>query len=354
MTAASSSSTQGAGGSPGEEPVGLLELLSYFIRRLPLAAGFTFVFALGGLTVALTAGYKADSSFAPSGPSTTAGMGALGGLAAQLGVSVGDESIFYYAELVRSRGLRKAVAETEYRLGGSGEEPPREADLVTLLDTRGDSPEERLNRTVADLEERISVSTSPEANIVRVQTIAPSPELAVQMNRRVLDLINEFNLERKQEQAAAEQRFVEVRLDSAKKELREAEREYSAFLTQNRQYQNSPELSFEAARLERRISLRQTVYSTLANSLEQARIEAVRNTPVITPVDMPEGSTRPARPLLVTLIVWSAGGFVVATLVIAAQFFLDMQRRRDPESYREFVTSLRRLPSPSFRRGRSG
>jgi uncharacterized protein involved in exopolysaccharide biosynthesis len=52
-----------------------------------------------------------------------------------------------------------------------------------------------------------------------------------------------------------------------------------AFLQANRQWANSPDLTFQHDRLERDIALRQQVYTTLVQSFEQARISEVRDTP---------------------------------------------------------------------------
>jgi uncharacterized protein involved in exopolysaccharide biosynthesis len=65
------------------------------------------------------------------------------------------------------------------------------------------------------------------------------------------------------------------------------------FLQRNRDYANSPELTFRQERLARDISLQQDVYSTLAQSFEKAKIEEVRDTPALTLIDQPE---RPAEP----------------------------------------------------------
>ena len=104
----------------------------------------------------------------------------------------------------------------------------------------------------------------------------------------MLDLLDSFNLETRQPQAASERRFVEERLGQAKDELLDAEDRLLTFLNQNREFQNSSQLSFEHDRLLREVRLRQDVVTSLTESHEQARIEEVRNTPVITIVQAPE------------------------------------------------------------------
>jgi uncharacterized protein involved in exopolysaccharide biosynthesis len=75
--------------------------------------------------------------------------------------------------------------------------------------------------------------------------------------------------------------------------MRSAEDRLQAFLQRNRDYRNSPELTFQQERLARDVSLQQTVFTTLAQSYEQAKIEEVRDTPALTLIDAPE---RPPQP----------------------------------------------------------
>ena len=81
-----------------------------------------------------------------------------------------------------------------------------------------------------------------------------------------------------------EREFVEGRLAQSMAELTDAEARYEAFLTSNRLF-DSPQLSFERDRHEREVNMLQQVVTSLRTSAEQARIEAVRNTPAITVLD---------------------------------------------------------------------
>ena len=80
---------------------------------------------------------------------------------------------------------------------------------------------------------------------------------------------------------------------AAQDDLEIAEHELQIFLQRNRSYKDSPALTFEASRLERIINLRQQVYTSLAQAHEQARLDEVRDTPVMTIVDSPAGSAEP-------------------------------------------------------------
>ena len=127
----------------------------------------------------------------------------------------------------------------------------------------------------------------------------------------------------------------------ALKELRAAEQGLEDFLVRNRQYQNSPSLTFEANRLQRRIDLAQQVYTGLVQAYEQARIAEVRNTPVTTIIDKPEGSAQPSIRLRTLVILGVVVGMILAGLIAFAADYARRAKEENPTAYQEFA-SLRR------------
>src|SRR4029077_20854890 len=86
-------------------------------------------------------------------------------------------------------------------------------------------------------------------------------------------------------------------LDSAETALRR-------FLERNRLTQGSPLLTFEEMRLTRAADLKRTVYTTVVQQFEEARIQEARNVPVLTVLTPPSAPTRrsgPPRRLFVLL-----------------------------------------------------
>ena len=112
-------------------------------------------------------------------------------------------------------------------------------------------------------------------------------------------MVSHFNLLTRQTRAGAERRFVEARLQEAADSLRLVENRHKAFLQANRDFRNSPQLKFENDRLERDVQFQQQLYTSLAQSFEQARIDEVRNTPVITVLEPPDlpASPDPRKPM---------------------------------------------------------
>jgi uncharacterized protein involved in exopolysaccharide biosynthesis len=138
------------------------------------------------------------------------------------------------------------------------------------------------------LKGQVNPSVSARTGVITVSVWAKYPELAVQIARNLLDQVNVFNLNNRQQQAGAERAFIEKRLADAQSQLSNAENNLQAFLTENRDFRSSPTLQLEFDRLNRAVASRQSLYNSLATSYEQAKIEEVRDLPVITVLEPPE------------------------------------------------------------------
>jgi uncharacterized protein involved in exopolysaccharide biosynthesis len=270
----------------------------------------------------------------------------LSGLAAQIGVSVpssiggGTQSPAFYADLLRSSNLLRDVVTTTYSLpedmleeSGSGE-----GDLVTIFDVGGETRGEKIVNAVENLRVRLTTGTDVETGVVRVAVTTRWPALSHQIVQRLIDLVNRFNVERRRSQAEAERRFLEGRVEAARQELRAAEDSLERFLDRNRRYENSPRLRFEYQSLQRRVELNQQVFSTLAQSFEQAKMQEVRSTPVITVVEEPETPVKPdAQSRILLVLLGLLGGGVVAIGWAFGREFIQATRETEPDAYARFM-----------------
>ena len=313
-------------------PFPLVRLLLEHRRAL---LGVPFAAALVAVVVGLVMGatYRAESSFKPQAEGSD--LARFSGLASQLGINLpaamgeSGESLDFYARLTRSRALLGAVAQREYPL------PKGRGSLLEYYDAGGRSPEERLLKTVEELAGDLQVQADMNSGVIGIRTRARGAALAEQVNRAILDEVNRFNLEVRQTQASAERQFVEGQVAQAQQELQAAEAELGAFMERNRRYEEWPQLRFEAARLQRRVDLQQQVYTTLVQARERSRLDEVRNTPVITILDPPEGSAKRKRGLLTKAVLGAVLGLVLVLSWIFLREYTGRLRREYPEEYEQ-------------------
>src|SRR6266550_345306 len=192
-----------------------LSVVNLLLRNSGLIAAIVAVCML--LAVAFTlirgANYVAESRFKPQSGARPSSR--LAGLATQFGINIGDaaddESVDFYAELARSTELLRAVANTRYTFEIKPGET-RSGTIAELYHIRGDTPEEKLRNATSKLHDATSAGANVKAGLVTLRTTAQWPNLATLINRRLLDLINEFNVKKRRTSASAEREFVEARL----------------------------------------------------------------------------------------------------------------------------------------------
>ncbi|MDH3206894.1 MAG: Wzz/FepE/Etk N-terminal domain-containing protein [Gemmatimonadota bacterium] len=325
------SDPQHGGGGPAaatsrlpDDEISLWEVLAVLLRRRGTIA--LAIFVCVGLAVAYTLlrpdTFTTQASFQPQGSEASASQ--LLALAGQFGVNVpggGDElSPAFYAELLASREILHRVAARSYLVESRGTVP-----LIDLLEIEEDTEPLRVEEAIGRLRDDIvSIATGRETGILTIEVTTEWPELSTAIAERLLDEIQVFNLETRRSQAAAERVFIEARVDSARVALITAEDAMQVFLQANRRYEDSPELTFQAERLQREIARQQQVYTGLVQSFEEARIAEVRDTPVITVLQSPYLPPGPDdRSLLLGialgLVLGGMAGVVLAFLVEAVR-----------------------------------
>lgn len=330
--------------SPPEEAVGThtsaLALLNAIVRERRVIAWCAAV--VGALALAigiiLPKSYVAKSQFAPA--SGQAPMGRLSGLASQLGLSVGagdSESPEFYARLLETRAiLRDAVLSRYGARNSSGAGAGVGRTLLNYYELDGKDTAEAISSAIEHLSKDVETSIDAKSGIVTLRTRAPAPRVAEQVNARLLELLNEFNLRKRRSRASQERQFVEERLAQARADLDAAERSLASFSDRNRSYRESPQLALEAQRLQRDIDLKQQVYATLSQAYEQARVDEVRDLALITVIDSPEGSAFPTRGLKSAVLLGILLGLFLGLGVALCREYFRQQRSRHSDEIEEF------------------
>jgi uncharacterized protein involved in exopolysaccharide biosynthesis len=254
--------------------------------------------------------YTATARFmTPSGRTSTASA-----LGSQLGLNLGGvtdaaQNPDFYVELLTSRSVLEQTARAKYPIADSTGQTEK-----TLEQAYGG-----MDAAVAFLKSSIGTPTiAPRTGIITVSATAPSPILAQRIAEELLKALDNFNRQRRQSRAAVERKFTEGQLAQADSVLHRAEDNLMNFYQRNRGFERSPELRFEEQRLSREVAQRQQLRLVLAQSYEQAKIDEVRDTPVLTILEdpllpkNPNGRARFAR--AANAMVFAVGG---AALLVA-------------------------------------
>jgi uncharacterized protein involved in exopolysaccharide biosynthesis len=288
----------------------------------------------GGVSLLLPKKYESRASFIGVGGRSLvlpAGPGALGALAGQLGIGsfggtdAASLSPFFYADLVTADTILRQLARV--RVPVSGDTNAAAYPLLGLLAVRGRSHADSIYRAVRRLHRMIVVDLDARTGVIEVTFTAPSPYLAAAAADSLLTLVNGFLGRDVRTRAGAQRRFLQDRVADAERQLGLAQDRLRAFLESNRDYRNSPALQFREAELQRDLDLKRDLYLSVARSLEEARINEVRDTPLLSVIDRPSVPPRPSSPKpLVNAVLL---GLFMPVLWLA--FVLLRQRAPQPE-----------------------
>jgi len=332
-------------GEETSEPVSVLALLNALLRRRTLVIALAVLTAtlLAGIPLLLPRTYTSAASFMPQSRRTPSN---LSGIAAQFGITVplaeGSESPQFYVDLLRSREIRRAAVDTRYTYATDTGRVA--ATLVEIYREKAKTAPLRREAAMTRLASKMSTEISPRTGVVSLKVTTPSAELSQRVAERLVALVSQFNLERRQSQAGEERRFTEQRLASLRGELRTAENRLESFLLANREFRNAPTLVFEQRRLEADVNVLRQLVTQLTQAVEQAKIDEVRDTPVITIVERPEAPVRPdPRGLILRAILGLFLGAGIGAALALVQEALRRTAVRRSEEYAEFATLRREM-----------
>ena len=292
--------------------------LAVYVRNLPNIGLWSLVCGLVavGLALVLPSRYTAVAQFISAG--TQASQLPASGLAALasrfgIGAAPGGDSPDFYAALLGERTILDPTLRDSFTTEGG-----EKVRLLDFIYTRSGTPERRLEQAAKKLGDKTTVSVDDQTGIVSLSVEMPDPSVAAQVASRLIACLDSFNLLTRQSEARASRRFIEGRLKGAQHDLTEAEDSLRWFYERNRRLQDSPTLAFEEGRLKRIVDLRQQVFQTLSQEYEQARIDEVRDTPVLTVLQPPLIPTKRSWPKRgLALLFGLLSGFLLRLGLIA-------------------------------------
>ena len=264
--------------------------------------------------------YTASASFVPEQTQRTNLPAGLAGLAGQFGFasgSGGSQSPEFYARLLSTRALRAALVAS----------PIAGRTLIEYYGVGGhpDSVDRAVRRLAADY----SVSVDRITQVVRLDVELRTPALAAAVAQRFLSAVDQFNSDIRRTLAGERRRFIENRVREAGEQLQGAENRLRDFLVANRSQEFSPRLQFDRGRLERRVTVAQDLYLSLQRDLQQASIDEVNDTPVISVIDppvLPYRPSRPNRPVMVLMAAFLGGALFAGAVLWRPQWWPGLGR----------------------------
>jgi uncharacterized protein involved in exopolysaccharide biosynthesis len=319
---------------PAEQSAGEV-FLSWLASTLhaALATGRVGVLVLTGgaavgiaIALALPPHFTSAASFIAQSSAPSVIPAALQGLAASVGLNAAkDYSPQFYADLLSSRPVLLAVLDRSYTAGPDATQGRSYLEIEGFDGPRRDAD---LEAALKHLRKRVMARADVRTNIITVNVRARYPALSRDITRVLLQALDSMNIGFRREQSRELRQFFETRVRDAQAELDTAETALRRFLESNRVTQNSPLLQFEQLRLARAAELKRTLYITVMQQYEEAKLQESRNVPVLTVLmeaSLPVRKSGPPRRFIVVASTLAA--FVLLLLSRAAPALIERLRQ---------------------------
>jgi uncharacterized protein involved in exopolysaccharide biosynthesis len=230
--------------------------------------------------------YDSTVTILPNYGTNASMLSQLSGLASLAGVSVGNATpTQIYQELLTSESVLAPVIYAKYKT----EEFP---DSVNLIEYDKIKPDESLppdlQRRKMFLKEfdkltKSAVKTDVDriTQILTVTVRMPEGQLSADVANKTAKSLDNY-IQTQMRTSAKDQRiYIEKRMGEVKDSLTKAENALTSFNERNNNIAQSPMLQLEQSRLQRNVSILNAVYLQLAQQAELAKIQEVKDTPVI-------------------------------------------------------------------------
>jgi uncharacterized protein involved in exopolysaccharide biosynthesis len=229
--------------------------------------------------------YESTVTVLPEYGNKNTNLGQLSDLAALAGVKVGEGApTEIYQVLVKSESVLQPVIYKKYLT----DEFKDSVDLIQYFEIKPDSdlpPNLRQRKMFIKAykklcEDYLSTDLDRLTKVLDIKVTMPESDLSALVANNIVESLDNY-IRTKRKSYASEQRFyIEKRLMQVKDSLSAAENKLKNFREENRLVA-SPALLMEQGRLLRNVNIMQAVYIELNKQLEIAKIDEIKETPVL-------------------------------------------------------------------------
>jgi uncharacterized protein involved in exopolysaccharide biosynthesis len=277
--------------------------------------------------------YTSSSVILPSGSSSDLnGIRELVGLGgSELGSS--ENSSALYPLILSSNLVRDSLLNKEYAITSDGEPL-----AVSMPEYFGQDDHNLLREALSDITE---ISASKRTGEIYLAVETEYPDLSRALVSEYLLQLENYNRFTRKSSARENQRYLELRVADADRNLAKAEDALEHFRAVNSNWAmtSNAEILREIGQLERDVSIRTASKILLEKQLELAKLDAQKDIPIVRVLDQPNLPTLKSGPrrTLTLLTVAILAAFLVAIGIIVA----DVISRSMRESERRSLASLR-------------
>lgn len=230
--------------------------------------------------------FETNLTILPEYGSKSTYLSQLGELASLAGVKVGEAApTEIYKNIIFSEVVLEQVVYAKYQT----KKFPHKVNLIEYFKIKTDNSlplklQERYKFIkLYDflIKKRIEANVERTTKILTLRVIMPESVLASEVANNIVESLDNYIKTKRKSYAFYQRDYLEKRISQVRDSLNNAEDRLRLFREKNRIVINSPTLILEQGRLVRSAEILQTVYIELNKQFELAKIDEIKNTPVI-------------------------------------------------------------------------
>jgi len=266
--------------------------------------------------------YNAEISLYPAKKDLTQGLGQFQSLAANFGMNTAkNDQNFNIPDVVKSRLIANKAVNQKWTIKNG-----QSVDLIKLWNLNKfpwysffyrNEPDSIvvIEKAIKKFNKHIQVSEDRISGLIKISSTFQDPKVAASVANFIGNQVEIYIQKENSAQSTKEKLFISERLSIVKKELETSELNLKEFKERNRGYDDSPELFMIYSQLFREVEAKKEVYLTLQQQLELARIDEVKQSPILHILDHavpPIRKSFPNRKLF--LIISAFLGFTLSSV----------------------------------------
>ena len=276
----------------------LYEFLDLILKRKRFILTVVGFFSIAAVVISLILpeSFTSTAVLLPeTDQSKLANLGGLSDIASLAGLNLGGEAslVKLYPTILKSEAVLKNVIYRKYQT----KKFSQPVDLIQYWQIQRKTPAKDYAEALKTLRGMLQVSLDIRTNVITISLEEGDPQLAADIVNAVTEELDKFFRTKKSTSAGEERTFIEGRLKAVGDDLESSENALKNFREKNRSIGGSPELMLQQERLVRNVQINSTIYTELRRQYEIARIEEVKNTPIISIMDEAQPAAYKSSPM---------------------------------------------------------
>ena len=300
----------------------LFNVLYQSRKYIFLLTVFAMIFGTG-FSFLFTKYYSAQISLYPAKKNMVQGLGQFQSLATNFGMNMpNNDQDFDISDVVQSRLIANKVLQKKWAIRTGSEltlieiwkmdKYPWYAFIKSSLTDSAYIQE----KAIKNLAKHVEVVENRLTSLIKITVTLEDPVVSASVANFIGDQVQSYIQKENSAQTNKEKIFISDRLLIVKNELESIELELKNFKERNRGYEDSPELFMIFSRLFREVEAKKQLYITLQQQLELARIEEVKQTPILHILDYAVPPSRKSSPNRFLFLAFSTiFGLISSSLV---------------------------------------